>query len=248
MSPLPPLSPNASLRYDVVRRLLPEGPATVLEVGCGMGGVAARLAQRYDYLGLEPDPISYAVAARRVGAASESGEVRNADLSGLRDDERFDLVCAFEVLEHIEDDRAALKEWVSRLKPGGQLLLSTPAHQARFAPADTMAGHFRRYDPEEMADRLTEAGLVDQQIVLYGMPLGYLLEAGRNAVGRRRLRGSGADMAERTSGSGRLLQPGGRLAGTAITVATKPFQLVQRGFPNRGPGLVASARKPGSVV
>ncbi|MCI0689558.1 MAG: class I SAM-dependent methyltransferase [Sporichthyaceae bacterium] len=248
MSPLPPLSPNASLRYDVIRRLLPDGPATVLEVGCGMGGVGARLAQRYDYLGLEPDPTSYAVAARRVGAASPSGEVRNTDLAGLADDERFDLVCAFEVLEHIEDDRAALKEWVSRLKPGGQLLLSTPAHQARFASADTMAGHFRRYDPEVMAERLTEAGLVDQRIVLYGMPLGYLLEAGRNVVGRRRLREPGADMAERTSGSGRLLQPGGRLAGTAIGLTTKPFQLVQRAFPNRGPGLVASARKPGSVV
>ena len=251
MSPLPPLSPNASLRYDVVRRLLPDGPATVLEVGCGMGGVGARLAQRYRYLGLEPDPLSCAVAVGRLAAAGGTGEIRNADLSGLRGDELFDLVCAFEVLEHIEDDQTALKEWVERLKPGGQLLLSTPAHQDRFGPADTMAGHFRRYDPEVMATRLAEAGLVDQQIVLYGMPLGYLLEAGRNAVGRRRIKragGDGGDIAERTSGSGRLLQPANRLVGTAIKVGTSPFRLVQRAFPHHGPGLVAAARKPGSVV
>jgi SAM-dependent methyltransferase len=191
MTQVPPLSPNASLRYDVIRRLLPAGPAAVLEVGCGMGGVGARLAQRYRYVGLEPDPISYQVAARRIAAAGGTGEVRNTDLAGLRGDELFDLVCAFEVLEHIEDDETALKEWVARLKPGGQLLLSTPAYQDRFGPADTMAGHFRRYDPELMADRLAGAGLVDQRIVL-GMPLGYLLEAARNAIagagqaGRRR--------------------------------------------------------------
>lgn len=248
MTALPPLSPNASLRYDVVRRMLPAGPATVLEVGCGMGGIGARLAQRYRYVGLEPDPISYAVAARRVAAVSDTAEVRNADLSGLRGDERFELVCAFEVLEHIEDDETALKEWVARLKPGGQLLLSTPAHQDRFGPADTMAGHFRRYDPDQMADRLTGAGLVDQQIVLYGMPLGYVLETARNAIGRQRIKRSGGDMAERTSGSGRLLQPDNRIAGTAITVGTAPFRVIQRAFPNHGPGLVASARKPGSVV
>lgn len=248
MTQLPPLSPNASLRYDVIRRLLPVGPAAVLEVGCGMGGVGARLAQRYRYVGLEPDPASYQVAVRRIAAAGGTGEVRNADLSGLRAGELFDLVCAFEVLEHIEEDETALKEWVARLKPGGQLLLSTPAYQHRFGPADTMAGHFRRYDPALMSDRLTGAGLVDQRIVLYGMPLGYLLEAARNAIGRRRTSRADGDMAERTSGSGRLLQPDSRLVGVAITVGTSPFRLIQRAFPNRGPGLVASGRKPGSVV
>ena len=248
MTQLPPLSPNASLRYDVIRRLLPAGPAVVLEVGCGMGGVGARLAQRFHYVGLEPDPISYQVAVRRIAAVGGTGEVRNTDLSGLRGDELFDLVCAFEVLEHIEDDQTALKEWVARLKPGGQLLLSTPAYQDRFGPADTMAGHFRRYDPELMADRLTGAGLVDQRIVLYGMPLGYVLEAARNAIGRRRAKRAGGDMAERTSGSGRLLQPDNRVIGAAINVGTSPFRLIQRVFPDRGPGLVASARKPGSVV
>src|SRR5262245_20319146 len=248
MTPLPPLSPNASLRYDVIRRLLPVGPASVLEIGCGMGGVGARLAQRYRYVGLEPDPISYQVAARRIAAVGGTGEVRNTDLSGLHGDELFDLVCAFEVLEHIENDETALKEWTARLRPGGQMLLSTPAYQHRFGPADTMAGHFRRYDPELMADRLTGAGLVDQRIVLYGMPLGYLLEAGRNAIGRRRAKRAGGDMAERTSGSGRLLQPDNRVVGAAINIGTVPFRVIQRGFPGRGPGLVASARKPGSVV
>lgn len=243
MSPLPPLSPNASLRYAVVRRLLPRDAEDALEIGCGLGAVGARLARRYTYVGLEPDPLSYAVAAERVRQAGGAGEVRNGDLSVLKEDERFDLVCAFEVLEHIEDDRAALAEWIERLRPGGTLLLSMPAHQSRFGPADTMAGHFRRYEPPELNQLLREAGLVEIDIVLYGMPLGYLLEAARNAVGRRRLAPAEQPIEERTSGSGRLLQPRSRMIGTAIRVGTRPFQLIQRAFPGRGPGLVVSARK-----
>src|SRR5215468_8157830 len=119
---LPPLSPNASLRFDVIRRLLPPGIHDVLEIGCGMGSVGARLSQHYNYVGLEPDPVSCATAQRRVAAARGHGEVRNGDLSALRDDEQFDLVCAFEVLEHIEDDAGALKEWLGALRPGGWVL------------------------------------------------------------------------------------------------------------------------------
>jgi SAM-dependent methyltransferase len=242
---LPPLAFNAWLRYDVVQRLLPPDVRDVLEVGCGQGSLGARLSRRYGYLGVELDPVSYEVAAARVAAAGGTGEVRQGDLSLLDPAERFDLVCAFEVLEHIEDDRAALADWVDRLRPGGWVLLSTPAYQHRFGPADEMAGHFRRYDPAVMAERLRAAGLVDVEVVLYGMPLGYLLEAARNAVGRRRqARTEETGIAERTSGSGRLLQPNSRRAGLVTQLGTAPFRRIQRFFPGRGPGLVARGRLP----
>lgn len=60
------------------------------------------------------------------------------------------MVCAFEVLEHIEDDKEALAERVTDVRPGGQLVLSVPAFQERFEPMDRHAGHFRRYSPEEL--------------------------------------------------------------------------------------------------
>ena len=127
-----------------MQRLLPPGHLDALEVGCGQGGFGARLAQRYHYVGVEPDATSCTVAQARVAAAGGVGEVRHGDLSVVKPDETFDLVVAFEVIEHIEDDVTALAEWVSHLRPGGWLVLSTPAWQKRFGPADEMVGHFRR--------------------------------------------------------------------------------------------------------
>ncbi|HEX7188302.1 MAG TPA: class I SAM-dependent methyltransferase [Actinomycetes bacterium] len=245
---LPPLSPNGWLRWAVVSRLLPlpDRSLRVLEVGCGQGGFAARLAQAYDYVGVEPDGVSCSVAQQRLAAAGGRGEVRHGDLAALAEDETFDLVCAFEVIEHIEDDAAAMREWAGRLRPGGSVLLSTPAWQKRFGAADEMVGHFRRYDPAVLRSLLHSAGLVDVELLHFGAPLGYVLEAGRNAVGRRRLANgsSAASHAERSDASGRTLQPSTSWTATAARLGTLPFRAVQRAFPNTGPGLVARATKP----
>jgi SAM-dependent methyltransferase len=241
-----PLPPNAWLRYDVVERMLPAGITDVLEVGCGRGAFGARLAQRYRYLGVEPDRESWTVASRRISAAGP-GEVRNIAVGALGE-EQFDLVCAFEVLEHLEDDKAALTDWAARLRAGGWLLLSVPAYQRRYGPWDELVGHFRPYDPEAMTALLAGSGFGQIQIRQYGFPLGYLLEAGRNLIGRRRLAAAAAQtVAERTAGSGRQLQPSsGGISGTAIRWAIAPFLLLQRAFPDTGTGLVVRARLSGS--
>ncbi len=224
--------------------MLPAGLTDVLEIGCGQGALGARLARRYRYLGLEPDEASSTVARRRIGAVGQ-GEVRNVTVDALGD-ERFDLVCAFEVLEHIEDDAAAVKEWASRLRSGGRLLLSVPAYQSRYGPADELVGHFRRYDPDALVALLTSCGFGEIEIRHYGFPLGYALEAGRNLIGRRRLAAAKTQsVAERTAGSGRLLQPSGALRGAVTRWGTAPFRAVQRAFPNTGPGLVVLARLAG---
>ncbi len=238
-----PLSPSAWLRYDVVARMIPAGVRDVLEVGCGRGAFGARIASGYNYLGLEPDEASCGVARQRITAVG-SGEVRNASTQALGD-ETFDLVCAFEVIEHIEDDAAAAKEWVTHIRPGGWMLLSVPADQHRFGPMDEYVGHFRRYSPEQMSQLLAGAGLSGIVIRRYNFPLGQVLEAGRNALGKRRLAKSSSSVAERTAASGRLYQPGGSLAGTVNRISTAPFRGLQRMFPDRGIGLVALGRLDG---
>lgn len=248
-----PLAPNAWLRYDLVARMLPGGVTDVLEVGCGQGAFGARLAQRLNYLGVEPDPTSFAVARQRVAAAVAAGsgargEVRNG-LAASLGDARFDLVCAFEVLEHIEDDKAALTEWAGLLRPGGWLMLSVPAHQRRFAPWDTMVGHFRRYDPPALAELLASCGFGDIRIRQYGFPAGYALEAVRNRIAARRLAAgshggvAGASVEERTASSARQLQPSGGGRAALIRYGVLPFRLLQRAFPAAGTGLVVVARR-----
>jgi SAM-dependent methyltransferase len=237
-----PLALNAWLRYDVVERMLPDGVTDVLEIGCGRGSLGARLAQRYHYLGVEPDRASWEAARQRIRGVGR-GEVRNITFDELGT-ERFDLVCAFEVLEHMEDDAAALKQWAARLRARGWLLLSTPALQRRYGPFDELVGHFRRYDPSAMVALLESCGFTEIEIRQYGFPLAYVLETARNVIARRRLAAAaGRSTVERTAGSGRFLQPSGRVIGTATMWGIAPFRLLQRAFPHAGPGLVARARR-----
>jgi SAM-dependent methyltransferase/glycosyltransferase involved in cell wall biosynthesis len=238
-----PLAPNSWMRYDLVERMLPPGITDVLEVGCGQGAFGARLAQRYHYLGVEPDPTSYAVARQRVAAVAGDGEVRNIMAADLGD-AQFDLVCAFEVLEHIEDDKAALTEWAGRLRPGGWLMVSVPAHQRRYAPWDELVGHFRRYDPPVLAELLASCGFGGIQVRQYGFPLGFVLEAGRNRIAARRLGTAAAatSVEERTGSSARQLQPDAGVRAAAIRYGVLPFRVLQRSFPDSGTGLVALAR------
>jgi SAM-dependent methyltransferase len=239
---LPPLSFHSWLRWDVVDRLLqPLEIRTVLEVGAGQGGFGTRLAGRYSYLGLEPDVTSAAVAAGRV--ADSGGRVLNETTAALPPDSTFDLVCAFEVLEHIEDDQAALADWAGRVRPGGWLLLSVPAHQARMGPMDMIVGHYRRYERQQLVERFAEVGIPEVRVYAYGFPLGYLLETGRNLLAGRITRLEAIE--ERSGASGRLLQPSRRL-GTLTRFATLPFRLLQRPFAatDLGTGFVALGRRP----
>ena len=242
----PPLTFNAWLRYDIIKRVLTQllGIERVLEVGAGQGALGARLAARYDYVGLEPDELSFARASERIAAVGR-GRVIPGDVSALDRGELFDLICAFEVLEHIQHDVEELKTWRQYLRSGGWLLISVPAFRHRFGPADHMVGHYRRYDHRDIAPLLRAAGFSAPRIWTYGFPLGYLLEAARNAVARRR--GASPEIAGRTAVSGRILQPSGS-TGWITQVITTPFRVLQRPFvsSHRGTGLIVLARNPAS--
>jgi SAM-dependent methyltransferase len=243
MPPLPPLTLNAWMRYDVIRRALAPVPpgSTVLEIGAGQGAVGARLARRYLYTGVEPDPGSAKVARARIEAAG--GRFKEATADALPDSERFHVVCAFEVLEHLEDDVDTLRSWVARLQPGGLLVLSVPAFQSRFAAADRSVGHYRRYDPELLRRRLEEAGLINVALWITGFPFGLLLEHGRNLLAM--LRPTTDSMESRTLESGRWYQPPAAL-GWTTAVVTLPFRWMQRPFlrTRLGTGIVARATRP----
>ena len=245
---LPPLTLAGALRYDVLHRVIGqlEGVDTVLEVGAGVGGVGARLARRYRYTGLDIDSHSAAIAHRRV-ATSGDGVVIHGTTADLAPGSSFDLVCAFEVLEHIEDDQGALRAWRNLVRPGGWLLLSVPAWRRRHGRHDEAAGHIRRYKRTDLAKLAEGAGLTTERLVGYGFPLGNLLELVWNiAASGSSSRGS---LEERTAHSGRRFQPPA-FAGAATQVLTMPFALFQRAVADTdlGNGLVLLARRPADAA
>ena len=242
---LPPLSLHAWLRYDLIRRILDDsaGIHTVLEVGAGQGAIGARLAARYDYTGVEPDLVSFERAQARLERLGR-GRMVNGYVSDLPADQTFDMVCAFEVLEHIENDVEALRDWGRRVRPRGFVMISSPAFPTRWGPFDSFAGHFRRYERDQFSDLLKAAGFEAPAVYTYVFLLGQVLERTRDVLAARR--GSQGSMEERTAASGRWMHPS-RL-GLLTMAASAPFRMLQRPFvhSNIGTGFVAVARRAGS--
>jgi SAM-dependent methyltransferase len=246
------------LRWCVVRPIVANlRPGTILELGCGLGAVGVRLARMGTYTAVEPDVRSWAVANDRIAplgatvihgdhtkADHTKADHTKADHTKAPDAAGYDLVCAFEVLEHLADDAAALAEWLPLVRPGGHLLLSVPADPRRFGPWDELVGHYRRYTAEQLRDRLVEAGATDVRLIHYGWPLGYLLDTVRNRLAGRRAGGAAGTAEERTESSGRVLQPRHVIQGGLVQVGVAPFAALQRLRPGTGPGLVAVATRP----
>jgi len=81
----------------------------------------------------------------------------------------FDLVCALDIIEHVDDENGALSEIARVTKPGGRLLISTPLHPSRWTSFDDFVGHKRRYDPPRLLDKLAEQNLSVEQSAAFGM-------------------------------------------------------------------------------
>ncbi len=84
-------------------------------------------------------------------------------------DAAFDLVCAFDIVEHLEDDDRALAELSRVAVPGRALVLSVPLHPGHWTAFDDLVGHRCRYDPGQLLAKLAEHGLTVERSAAYGM-------------------------------------------------------------------------------
>ena len=135
------------------RKALPPAGARLLEVGCGTGHNLAMLSQFGELDALELDDAARAVAERRLGRP-----VMDSPLPELRGvpERHYDLIAALDVIEHIDDDQAAVASIATRLKPGGKLLMAVPAHQWMWSAHDVVNHHKRRYSKAALR-RLVQA-------------------------------------------------------------------------------------------
>jgi SAM-dependent methyltransferase len=132
-------------------------PAQVLEIGCGTGFVLSGLRVMFPQAKLSASDIyteSLTYAAQRVPDAL----LFQMDARHIPFRDEFDLIGAFDVLEHIEDDEAVLAQLFQACKVGGGVALTVPQHRWLWSRMDDFAHHKRRYTRCELVEKLKHAG------------------------------------------------------------------------------------------
>ncbi|MDH3666687.1 MAG: class I SAM-dependent methyltransferase [Paracoccaceae bacterium] len=130
--------------------------ARVLEAGCGPGGNLEMLSRFGNLAAFELDDQARQVASVRSGVDVDSGALPDQISYPA---ETFDLVAAFDVVEHIERDRESVRSMAELLRPGGRLMISVPAYQWLWSRHDERHHHWRRYTRQEIEALIQEAGL-----------------------------------------------------------------------------------------
>ena len=130
--------------------------ATILDVGCGNGGNLSMLSEFGEIYATEHD----GEAAERAREKQIAKIVYRESLPGQCSmaDQSCDLVVMLDVLEHIEDDLAALKILRTKLKDDGKLLVAVPAFMFLWSPHDVANHHYRRYTRAQLVELLQQAG------------------------------------------------------------------------------------------
>lgn len=140
--------------YGLISRRLPKG-GDILEFGPGLGDFVKRFHRdgvAVDCVENEPEFHPYLRSVSRRVASSL------AELPGL-----YDAIFSVNVLEHIEDDRAFLRQFHAKLKPGGLLSLYLPAGPMLYSHLDALVRHYRRYSREELVGKVRDAGFAIEE-------------------------------------------------------------------------------------
>ena len=163
-------------------RRLP-APGRALDIGAAGGGNTRVLLSH----GWQPVALEFAPTAAQI--ARERGiDVVRADARELPvRTGSMDLVTAFDILEHIEEDYLAASEITRVLRPGGTALIAVPADMALWSAHDTAVGHVRRYNRGTLAEVIGKGGLVIEDMWSWNVLL-------RPVVSLRRKSSAGSDL------------------------------------------------------
>ena len=218
---------------QVLADRVPAG-ARLLDVGCGTGFFLEAAATRYAVQGL--DPSSAAVTYCHERGLMNVAEGTAERLPGEDAGGPFDAVCLLDVIEHLDDDVAALREAARVTRPGGHLLVTVPAHQWLWSPHDEINQHRRRYSRAGLVGALGAAGWAGIEATHFNC---FLLPLAMAGIAAERLRRGSlvARLAVPPAPINRLLEgiftaEGPRLRGSRL-----------RGFPF-GLSLIATAVRP----
>jgi len=159
------------------------GPRRVADVGAGTGIVLGQLPMQALAVGFEFDAGAIRMSQERgLTDLVQASAVELPAASGA-----FDAVLALDVLEHLDDDVAAMREMRRILRPDGVAVITVPAHPALWSPHDAVLHHRRRYRREELRTKLADAGLdIEQLSFAFAtvLPLACVVRPIRRLLGR----------------------------------------------------------------
>lgn len=144
---------NRFLIDSIARWAEQEGASSLrlLDFGAGNGRFSRALRDRgHEVCAVEPDPA--------LRAAIRAAGVDARESLASFDAQRFDGIYSVNVLEHVEDDLALLREFLVRLEPGGRLYAYVPAFQLLYSANDARVGHVRRYGRRALLEVARRAG------------------------------------------------------------------------------------------
>ncbi|MEY2453464.1 MAG: hypothetical protein QOD92_3038 [Acidimicrobiaceae bacterium] len=173
----------------------------IVEVGCGNGGVLDALVHAFPHthvFGLERFVEGATTAHARTKAPTAV-----CDVARLAVRPGIDVIGAFDVIEHLDDDEEALSSMRAALDPSGRLLLTVPAHPRLWSDFDEASGHRRRYTAESLTAVLGRSGFE----VRYVTPFMTILYAAARVRRRRHTTTTFAHAAELVAAELRVSSP-----------------------------------------
>jgi SAM-dependent methyltransferase len=169
---------RAILAKLIERRIKLPSQACILEIGCGTGHNVLMLQRFGEVDAIEIDPAARAHAEKRLG--KPVGKAPLPKLPGIPNN-TYDLIAILDVLEHVEADREALTSMATKLKAGGKILITVPAHPWMWSAHDVANHHWRRYTHKSLHDAITGAGLTIDMLGYFNSLLSPLAAAARLA-------------------------------------------------------------------
>ena len=139
----------------LIARWVPAG-ATVIDVGCGTGGFLADLQARYRVRGIDPSPLALDACRARGLTSMYEGNATDASTWGPLP---VDAVMLLDVIEHLDDDVAALRAARSAVGAAGHVIVTVPAYQWLWSQHDVSNQHRRRYTAAGLRRSHERAGL-----------------------------------------------------------------------------------------
>ena len=141
---------------------LPED-CDILEIGCGTGGNLRMLGGFGRVSGMEMHEEAVQYTRETTGIDIRAGFLPD----NVPFENKFDLVCLLDVVEHIEDDHSALQSLTRLLKPGGRIVITVPAYQWMFGKHDTLLHHFRRYSKRTVRELVATSDFEIQRLTYF---------------------------------------------------------------------------------